>query len=384
MKFTFNLPVLSLKLFTLLLTLLLSGKTIGRAQDNNDLVQVESNRQTNLYPDLRINKKLFKQFLKNPYPVKDVVFDIPAGHPTKNPTNIFVFDGCLQDDTYFLHSQDTKNLTKAGVKNFSTGEISGQSSDGTHWFINGAASHGNGGDVDITSNNYADPAALTKGKFRSIESLVQLHGACWFGLLLMVPHSIVWHEDNFDILWHDSQWPHNTNVYTVNGEVLDYTNNLPKIIRLKSNKWPSTYKWVDYHYEYDFSNTNRFYPINIWANLVFVGDIEVQGATFNIPKIEFGKADLPEGGYQAKTFLQANVPVSFHMLMSISNNTYLVENGVLTKIDPPVRPDGILSPRIIIRVLLITLFILPAGVLFAAVIKNKQKQTNKQKYEDNS
>ena len=120
----------------------------------------------------------------------------------------------------------------------------------------------------------------------------------------MVPHSIAWHNDQFDILWYASQWPHDTNSYTVNGEVLAYTNNLPLIIRLKSTNWPKTYQWVDFHYEYDFSNKDRFYPVNIWANLVLIRDDQVQGVTFQVPEIEFGNAtNLSESGYQASNFL---------------------------------------------------------------------------------
>jgi hypothetical protein len=329
--------------------------------------------QTNDYPDLRLNKDIFKRYLENPYPVRRVIFDIPVGHPTKYFTNILIFEGSLLADTFFLHSQDSSVLTQKSRKNFSSGEISGKSSIGTYWFINGKASHGKGGDVNITSTTYLDPSSQTEAKFRSLESLGQLRGACWFGFRLMVPHSIVWSGDGFDILWYSSQWPHDTNAYTVHGEVLAYTNNLPLIIRLKSTGWPTTYKWVDFNYEYDFSKTDRFYPVNIWANLVLSGNLQVQGMTFQIPNIEFGDADasLPESGYDVAQFMPSNVTVPAYTFISSNQNIYWVNGGQLLKIEPPIGRVSLISSRLIVRTILFVLLFLPAVIFCAAVMKKR-------------
>ena len=97
--------------------------TIGKTEGSDDGLtsRASSTSQTNLYPDLRLDKDLFKRYMENPYPIRQVVFDIPAGRPTKNPAKILVFEGSLQDDTFYVRSRDI--LTQEGGKILPTGQI---------------------------------------------------------------------------------------------------------------------------------------------------------------------------------------------------------------------------------------------------------------------
>jgi hypothetical protein len=349
---------------------------LARAEGTGMATPVGIRSQTNPYPDLRLDKDYFKQYMENPYPVKEVVFDVPVGHPTKHPTKILVYEGAWQRDTYYLRIQDADALRTKSGKNVLTGEVSGQTSDGAQWFFNGAASRGDGGEINVISSNFNDSASMTEAKFKALESLGQLRGACCFGLALMVPHSIIWHGDDFTILWFDSQWPHNTNAYIVNGSVLSYTNHLPVVIRLKSAKWPNTYRWVDFHYEYDFNDPNRFYPVNIWANLVLVWKIEVQGSTFQVPEIQFGASDLPKAGYEPADFAPAKPLIRPFTYISSNAATYLLgAGGQLEKIEPPIRPISVMTSKRLADCLLVMIFFIPAiFYLFVVMKKRKQKR----------
>jgi hypothetical protein len=332
---------------------------------------------TNAYPDLRVNKELFKQFLDNPYPVRDVVFDTPGGSPTKEDTNILVFEGGMQNDTFYVRNDNISMFATKMDTGGRGGEISGQSKSGVNWFISGKAARGTGGETELISTNYSDPTAQTIAKYRSSESLILMRGACWFGFSFLVPHSIVWNGETFQMLWFDSQYPHVTNSYAVTGQIMAYTNNVPLAIRLTSKTWPANYKWVDLNYEYDFTKPDRFYPVNIWANLVFRGNIHVQGTTFQIPTIVFGDANPSEDGYKQADFLPAKRTVPPHSFIYSNGAVYLADDKTPLLLQPPARAIPLITRKYIIEAFLVAFVILPAAIFLAAVVKKRKVNNEK-------
>jgi hypothetical protein len=253
--------------------------------------------QTNEYPDLRLSKELFKRFLENPYPVRKVVFFQPMD--VDNPAVVLLREGSLQPDTFYVRRLGTPRVLDGGkFKNLSDGRIAGKSSDGEYWFITGEAARGNGGEIGITEAGVPDPLAMTAAKFGAFEPLPSLREACWFGFNFMVPHTAVWHGEQFEMRFLDSQgYPQNTNTYAVNGEVVAYTNNLPLIIRVKSEHWPKRLRWLVLTYEYDFSQKDRFYPIEVTSSGDFVGDPHpLSPMSTETVNIEFGNVELPNNG----------------------------------------------------------------------------------------
>lgn len=356
------------------------GKAAGESVENekNASSQTSNLTQTNDYPNLRLSKDLFKRYLENPYPVRKVVFFKTFSRPEDakdagGPLNVFLYEGSLQPDTFYTRQLTTPKVLEGGkFKNGSDGKIAGKSSTGEYWVINDAASRGKGGDIRITKADVPDTSAMTGGKFRALESLPTVRGTCWFGLGRMVPHTLVWHGDSFDMQWYNSQYPHDTNAFTVNGEVLAYTNNLPLVIRLKFPSLPG-YQWADMNYMYDFSQKDRFYPVSMTCEIVFTGNKRLQGDSYCVQEIEFGDAKMSESGYTTTNFTPSNIAIPADVYIASTQGEYWINGKQFVTVGLPPTPKHplfLITP--FVRILLIVLMILPGIflILWRKKIKN--------------
>lgn len=92
-----------------------SGKAVaGEAgqDEKNASAQTSNLTQTNNYPDLRLNKDLFKRYLENPYPVRKVVFFQPLSFFM--PTEVLLCKGSLQPDVFYMQQQDSPKVLEGG------------------------------------------------------------------------------------------------------------------------------------------------------------------------------------------------------------------------------------------------------------------------------
>jgi hypothetical protein len=255
-------------------------------------------------------------------------------------------------------------LEDGKYKNVSSGEVAGKSSTGEYWFVDDKAVRGKGGNIEITSAGDPDSSVTTVAKEKALESLVRMHNACWFGLNFMVPHSVVWHGDNFDMQFLDTRgFPGGTNAFAVSGEVLAYTNNLPLAIRIKSGHWPKELISLDFRYEYDFSQGDRFYPVKITKTVVASGNKGFSVPT-QIPKIEFGDVKPAENGYTATNFTPAEIAIPANVFVSSNRTIYWVNRHEQVRVGPPpVFKKPLFIINNFVRVILIALLLLPAVFL---------------------
>jgi len=208
---------------------------------------------------------------------------------------MLVAEGSLQSGTFFH-----RYLEQSGHSSqIWGGEVSGQSSNGAYWFVDGRAVRGNAGRVQISE---PESTALIRANSKSIESLLQLRFAGWFGLRMLVPQSVKWEGDRFEALWHNSQWPFDTNTVPVVGEVAGYSNNLPTAIRLKSPAWPKPYQYINIVYSYAPSSSLQYYPVGIQSEVVLDNGV-IRGQTVDEIRVVFGVREIPGGGFKPADFL---------------------------------------------------------------------------------
>jgi hypothetical protein len=376
LKNTFQ--ILSVVLACLIAAVFPGKVAAGEAgQDEKNASSQTSNlTQTNEYPDLRLNKDLFKRYLENPYPVREVVFFKPWS-AFNNLTDMLLCEGSLQPDMFYIRQQASPKVLEDGkYKNVSTGEVAGKSSTGEYWFVDSQAVRGKGGTIYITSAGDPDSSVTTLAKERALESLPKMLDACWFGLSFMVPHSVVWHGDDFDMRFRDdSGYPHTTNTYAVSGEVLAYTNNLPLVIRIKSEDWPrKDLVSLDFRYEYDFSQEDRFYPVKITKTIVHSVNNRYS-VPIQILKIEFGDVKPAENGYAATNFTQAEIATPADVYVSSNQTIYWVNGHQQIRVGPPpVFKKPLFTINTYVRVILIVLLLLPAAFLVRWQKKSKSKK----------
>jgi hypothetical protein len=344
--------------------------------EKNTSSQTSNLTQTNEYPDLRLNKDLFKHYLENPYPVRRVVFFEPAS--VDRPIEVLLCEGSLQPDTFYMQQQASPSVLEDGkYKNVSSGDVAGKSSTGEYWFVDNKAVRGKGGSIEVTSAGDPDSSVTTLAKVRAFESLERMHDACWFGFNFMVPHSVVWHGDDFDMQFLEARdFPHATNTYTVNGEVLAYTNNLPLAIRIKSEHWPKRLISLEMQYEYDFSQGDRFYPVKIIRGASFAGNRqEDPPMTVQISEIEFGDVKPAESGYTATNFTPAEIAIPADVYVSSNRTIYWVNGHQWVRVEPPpVYKKPLFTINAYVRVILIALLLLPAAFLVRWQKKSKSKE----------
>ena len=195
--------------------------------------------QTNLYPDLRADKELFKQYLQHPYPVRKVVFtDLDFSKQSR------LYEASVQSDTFYIRQLTSPHILVDGQENLSQGDVRGLSSAGEYWSMDGLAARGTGGAINLTKAEGPNTVPVSTAKAQAWESLFLFRGACWFNLVALVPETVVWHGDTFDAQWYKQRPPNNTNTIAIHCEVLAWTNNLPLITRIT---YPSLkeYKWVE-------------------------------------------------------------------------------------------------------------------------------------------
>ena len=322
--------------------------------------------QTNLYPDLRASKEFFKQYLQHPYPVRKAVFTATMGDQS-----VRLYEASVQSNTFYIRHPTTPRILEDGQRNTADGSIVGRSSSGEYWSMDNGAARGHGGSISRTTQDTPDTDAMTTGKLRAWESLNMFHMACWFGFGLIVPETVVWHGDSFEAQWFNSQYPHNTNSFAIQGEVLAWTNNLPLIIRQEYPTLPA-YKWVDTHYQYDFSQPDGFYPISITCEIVFTAGGQLTGTGFHISQIEFGDAELPEGGYTLTNFLPAEVVKAPNVFITSTQGEYFVNIKQFLSTGPPpvVRVPWLSLERA--RIMMACVMILPVIFLIGWRIKTRK------------
>lgn len=286
------------------------------------------------FRDLRQDRELFKRYLENPYPVREVAYRYVSQHVTsQTATNIvLVAHGSLQDGTFFHQYVDVSG--HPGVRWNS--EVCGQARDGANWFLDAKAALGIGGRVQIA---VPGASAYTRASSKSAEGLLQLRCACWFGLRMLVPGSVTWDGDTFAAEWFNSHWPQDTNSVPVKGEILGFTNNLPLAIRLSSKHWPKAYRYVVVHLEYDPTLTNQFYPTKLWTEAVLEQGV-VQGQVLEDIRIEFGDNAVPEGGYKPADFLPTAVSQPPMLLLASNVSVYWAQGGKLTEVGTAVPPHS--------------------------------------------
>jgi hypothetical protein len=336
------------------------------ASDQNARTSAPLRSHTNDYPDLRSSKEFFKRYLENPYPVRKVVFFEPKD--ANFPSNVLLCEGSLQPDTFYVRQLTIPRVLEDGkYKNLSDGQVTGKSSSGEYWFINDEASRGKGGVIGITKAEVSDPFAMTSSKNRAYASLPSLHDACWFGFNFMIPHTAVWQGDQFTTRFLVSQmYPQTTNTYEVSGEVVAWTNNLPLIIRLKSDHWPKKLQWLEFTYEYDFSQKDRFYPIKVTSVGVIAGDPHpIEPMSTETVSIEFGSdLFLFKNGYTVSNFVPQEVATQPNVYITSTQGEYWVNEKQFISTGPPATPKRpLFAMTPFVRAVLIFLMILPAVFL---------------------
>ena len=356
--------------FVLVLALVIGA--LGQGGHLTPSARAASDNGTARYPDLRQDKSLFKQFLKDPYPVRSVRFMKPGkdvlvdGKPL---SGYIAFEGAIQDGTFYLrHDADAPGQPEEYV---SKGNVSGLSTKGIYWTLKDGAASGEGGSVNVTPDAVEDHDAMTEGKFNAKNGLMSLRTACRYGLFLLVPESLAWDGERFKARYFTPKWPHQTNTIPVTGEVLGYTNNVPTAIRMESSSPSWEVDATVLHYKYDFSITNRFYPVRIRSEAVIGNGRRIPGFSVDIPKIEFGKADLSNGGYQPKDFLPSNTTTPPDLYISSNDAVYWVSENGLSKVGPP-RQAKHPSRRFLAWTATVGIVLLSATAILVVVRKNKQ------------
>lgn len=281
----------------------------------------------NHYPDLREDKALFKRFLENPYPIRKVTYRCVSEEDRGNVpvASVMIAQGSLQENTFFhMYMGDDTTQAKPSKR-----IVSGRSSDGTVWTLDGKAMSGTGGTVESA---IAGTTTYTRATSRSTSALWELRTVAWFGLGMLVPHSLRWAGDTFSGNWHTPQWPQNTTIVAVSGQVLAFSNNLPLTIRLKSSAWPNSYRYVDIHFEYGALSGTQFYPRKIWSEAILKTG-SARGRFYDQILIDFGRVELPKGGFKPSDFLPTKYSVVPISLVASNKGVFWENDGRLVKVE---------------------------------------------------
>lgn len=273
----------------------------------------------------------FVGFLKNPPPIRKVVYLRPAEAFSINgehPSHPILFEGGIESDTWYQRTLPTPE-SQQYYQQFGT--CQGRSRKGEGWLLNAAALAGQGGSVMIGSGAVS-PSPDSESFPVEIRAL---------GLVSLEPASIVESGDRFTALYRPEDWPANTNRIAIEGRIERNSRGLPSRVVLTG--FNPLYRAVAVELSYVESVGDDF-PSRIEAELEATDGSRLRIPLCEIRSIEFGRCESPDG-YVASMFLPAKRQAEPVTTIHQEGRTLLMwENGV-TQIAGGSREDVVIDRR---------------------------------------